>query len=767
MSVYTTDTESHLSTINSLLTEHGRKPFNPKSSEYVCHTSTIPLSTTIDAQYLRRRREKDAISLFHGETTEHPDIVCSKRSCMHMRSDNTRTNEKVPSNCPCLITRTSDGEALIPICWVTYIKSLNRNLVSRIDEDASSIVASAIMFCQDSEGIFDNRYSGNLRDALNVTGWGHVSSSNYLELMDCLYWYRTNKREYKLDRLIRKFHNSRGLFELRRALKQTLFTLDGLLIKKMIVFGPEMSSYRRIAQQTARLFRDLFSEYTASSRADLEPHMSGLSVYSELKDFCNTVKELWYKGTPEEKMSWLGYVFKNKALGAFFGGEMSRLSSYIRQTISLVNNHYTTSLAWIFRCTTLAQTRNLGYVPPHLAEVKFDEFRKTISRPVEEIDPAYDELIRAAVTQRFSRSEITPEFLRAPANDLERDLASTVLKKVNLDLKGTASLDHKVSEGGKLEDARLAIRRIIDNGWTVPVRDLETNEILSYIGAFDNEFDESWNRILFWYAYQMALNWLCERGLEDESFYYAFELPDGEEFSFDILMAAIVHIMEPGKVRNLIKGTGEFAWVLTPATKILQATLAMLPEHRAGLELSAHDWMHTRRISSDSDESRFIYDHRTGVRNDNVLQVFKDWTESTDYIGKRVGCAHLGAMMAYIGFPEAYGRMILKLIREPQPVEEVLKVRIRDSDETGGGNLSLLEEERLVWHSSVNEGFMMGMPVTKPVLHLIHVSELEVVREFLKRRDILIEEGSKAGPYRTNRVAIPRDASSFQGLYTI
>jgi hypothetical protein len=431
-----------------------------------------------------------------------------------------------------------------------------------------------------------------------------------------------------------------------------------------------------------------------------------------------------------------------------------------------VNSHYTTSLAWIFRCTTLAQTRNLGYLPAHLADEKFAEFRKTISRPVEAIDPEYDALIRVAVVSRFERSGITEGFLRDPKSDIEKELAGSVLKNINLDLKGTASVDHKVSEGGKLEDARKTIRLIIDNGWQVPVRDLEDNKILSYIGAFDNEFDESWNRLLFWFSYQVVLNWMCERGLQEEEYYYAFILPDGEELSEDVLRAAIVHIKEPGKARNLVKTTGEFAWFLTPSAKILQATLALLPEHRAGLELSAHDWIHTRRISGDSDESKFIYDSRSGVRNENILQVFKDWTESTDFISKRVGSAHLGAMMSYIGFPTAYGEMVLRMIREPQPVEEVIELRLLDVDETTPNGPRYKEVNRLKWHSYVNEGHMMGMPVTKPVLHLVHVSELEIAREFLRRREILVNEGSKAGSFRTNRVNIPRSVSGFQGRHS-
>lgn len=749
----TTD-QTHRSSINTLITEHGRKPFQPLRSEYVLHTSTIPLATTLDLQYARRKSKANRlVSLFHGETDEHPDVLCSKRSCMYLREDRSRCNEKVKSNCPCLTIQQSDGLPLSPICFLTYIKSLNRNLVGQIDEDAFRIEPSKIMFCQDSQGCFDNKYPGEIRDMLGVTGWGHISNINYLELMDSLFWYRTNKKQYKLDTLLRKVVDKRGLPYFKRILKQTLYTLDGLIVKKLVVFGPELGDYYRFAGQTARLFKDLFSEYAADSLADLPPEMENSSLYSEMKDHFNHCKEFFYKGTHEEKQSWLNWPFKNKGLGAFWGTEMRRLKAYIFQHVGTVDGPYTSSLAWIFRSTTFCQTRNLGYLPTHLSEIKFASFREAISRPVEKLGPENDRLIRMAVRNRFERSEVREGFLQHPEGDVENAIAQQVYSKINLDLKGSASIDHKIIEGGKLEDARLTIRRIIDYGWKVPVRSLETNEVLEWIMVTEGDYDERWNRILFWFSYQLALNWLCERGMEKEEYYVSFPLSDTEDYSDDILRASIVHIMEPGKARNLVKGTGLSAWFLTPAAKILQATLALLPEHRAGLELSAHDWVHTRRTSSESDESGFIYNQVGGTLNPGVSQVFKDWQESTDFIGKRVGAAHLSAMMDYIGFPQAYGEMVIKIIREPQPVTEVMKFAVETDGVSEG---TFREIERTSWISFVREGYMMGMPVTKVILHLIHVSELETAILFLRKRGIIIKEGFKHPPVRPDKVFLPR-----------
>lgn len=741
------DDFSHESSINSMITEYGRNQFQPQRSEYVCHASTIPLATTFDLLYARKRSGVKLVSLFHGDTAAEPYDRCSRKSCMYTKQDGSRTNEKVPYNCPCLEIRTVNGDKLRPICFIAYVRSLNHNLADIRDEAEKNIDASRILFCQDSQGIFDNKYPGAVRDILGVTGWGHISSRNFLEVMDLLYWYRINKGKLNLDKVMRAVHDQQGFVGMKRCIKQVLHTLNGLLHKKFIVFGPELSNYSDLAYQTAVLFRDLMIEYGEKPVDILDP---GITIYKELKEMFNFCKSSFYKGRQENRIEWLSWDFQAASVRVFFEKEFRRLKAFIYSRMSLQNSMYTESLAWFFRSTTFAQTRNLGYLPPVLAEVAFRKFRDIISRPLEDLSPENDRLIRVAVKERFQNASIPWKFLMEPLPGEEEILVNKIMLNIDLDLKDTASTDHKVSQGGKLEDARLVLRRIIDYGWEIPIRSLDDNSIVEILPPMLGQGEDDLNRALFWYSYQLMLNWFAERGLVSEELYYPFVLPTGKHYSQDMLRATIVHIMEPGKVRNLVKGTGEFAWFLTPAAKILQAVLALLPEHRAGLERAGHDWMHMKRVSAESDESGFIYDRDTGYTHESIRHIFKDWTESTDFIGKRVGAAHLGSMMDYIGFPKAYGELVLMAIREPQPVQEVTTYRyILDGSDEGG-----FESETNTWNGSIVEGYMMGMPVTKPILHLIHVSEREVTRVFLARRGITVIDGLK-GPsslYQQNRL---------------
>jgi len=606
------------------------------------------------------------------------------------------------------------------------------------------------MFCQDAQGIFDEHYPGAVRDVLGFDGWGHANEKNILDILDMLYWYRKSRHKNKCDLLIERIYRHSGLFTLRKVIKQTLHTINGLLCKKFMVFGPEISSYHGLADQTASIFLGLAEEYSG-----IEPDPDIVQPFVELKRIFNFTKEIFYKGTSTDSSSWLDWKFQNQHVREFFNLEFRALKATINSMKRLSDSDYTESPAWFFRSTTFCQTRNLGYLPPSQYDRAVMVFRDTVSRPVEDLDPELDHLIRVAVTDRLQESDIRPGFLDNPEGPEEKVLAEEVLSHIELDLKGTASFSHTVTQGGKLEDARVAIQRIRENNWSIPVRDLKTNEILSSI-SYDSDDEAHWNRLLFWYAYQISLNWCAQRGLLEEELYYSFLLPNEEEFELDVMESSIVHIMEPGKIRDLVKGTGEITWALTPAAKIFQAALALLPEHKAGLQLAAHDWAHSRRISSESDESGFIFDPETGKLRGDIVHIFKDWTQSTDYIGKRVGLAHLGAFAHFIGFPPAYFKLVTILIREPQPVREVSSMRMIIE----GNNQGSYTMERLEWNGSINEGFMMGMPITKVILHLIHVSERAIVKEFLRREGISLRPGFKGPKPYQEHVHIPRTVPS-------
>jgi len=655
---------------------------------------------------------------------------------MYVNSKNSRNHESIPINCPCLKVKDSNDEALKPRCFLAYVKSLGKQLLSE-SEDVESMNPNKVMFCQTHVGLFDNKYPGWLRDELRVTGWQHVKERHLEAALNSLYWFRKFSQRLKLGQLVAEAIDKLGIRQVRHVVAQAIHTINGVLIKKFMAFCPETVRYSDYAKQTAYLFRDLFRDYThplAYVDGNLvEPE--GLT-YSELKEFLNTVKATFHGASFERRKQWLEFEFKSVSLRRIFN-EMSRLKG-LTEVKYQQGVDYTESPAWIFRCTTLCQTRVMGYLPNCIAEVKRKQFRENISRPLE-IPPRENLLlIKKAVDEELSRAKVPREFLARPQWKERRvqQQFEHAIAAVELPLKGAASVDHYVREGGKVEDARQIINLAIDNKWKIPIRDLHDHEVKEHIvlSRADTHTASDYARPLFWISYTVILNHFVRKGFIKADYYPL--LVGDQEWNPDPMRASIVHISEPGKERNLTKSTGFLAWFLKPASKITQDTLAILPEHAAGLTASGHEWRHQKRISSLSDESHFIYDIYSGRVKDRVIHSFKDWTESTDFIGKLVGWAHLETLLTYIAFPEGYMRLVGMAILEPQPVTEVVALKNLDEE---------FEYVPVQWDGAIREGFMMGNPMTKTILHLIHVSERCVTRAILER--LSISEVVR-GPYR-------------------
>nr|UYL95395.1 MAG: hypothetical protein [Kunming Narna tick virus 2] len=726
----------------SALASHGGRKFSTAYSRYVIHTATIPLASTLDQGYLIT--DENCESYFHGyEAGEKVDVHCPLRSCMFVKANGARGRERLRANCPCGQVALENG-SMQPLCFLVYIRSLNRNLVGweQDGQPPENIDPQEIMFCQNSTGVFDNSYPGFLRDRIKLTGWGHVNDKNLIDVMKALYWYRKYSYQYKLDKKLRELMNRLGIRKTKHIVMQSVHTINSLLVKKMMAFSPEIEGYEPMAKHTAWAFRDLLEIYGMAPQWNaggqmVEP-LNGFA--QDAKNFSNFVKSTFHKEDRMTRLSITEWRASTKSFGGFFGTELKRLRAYVESVYSASGTDYTLSPAWIFRMTTLCQTRGLGYLPDAIAECRRQAFRTTVNRKPIAVEPEMMHLQSIAVKQRLA-SKIPPLILSGDRihslKDEEKEMFQEVFSRIAMPIKGSASLDTFVKDGGKIEDARHLLQLARENSWKVPVRDLSTHEIREYIqvsGAPEEMEDVS--RPLFWISYQLFLNHWSKRGRWDKEDYHPLYI-GGVEYAPNIMDAKIVHISEPGmKERNLTKSHAALAWFLTPGAKLAQATLAILPEHRAGLLESGHEWRHQKRISPLSDESGFIYDSRTGKVYSDIRHVFKDWTESTDFICKAVGYVHLRAFFDYVGFPPAYARLILLTIVEPQPVTEVVSVSQSGPDE---------QIEPVQWSGSINEGFMMGNPMTKPILHLVHESEHAVSILYLKRRGMRFVPSYKFG----------------------
>jgi len=614
-----------------------------------------------------------------------------------------------------------------------------------------TIDASEVMFCHDSRSILDNKYPALLVNQLGVSGFGHIKPHNLVRVLESTYWFRKYGAKYKLPALVQKcIDESKNFSRTLQCVKQALHTLNGFLVKKFMALGPEIISYKELHEKGTRVFRDLLIDYTIKSREQM-PNYVGVSIFEEAKNYFNYVKEYHCDNDLSKRLSILDYNFSCRSLGSFFGTELSRLRAFINVNRNAGLGDYTKSMAWSYRAVEICQTRNLGYLPQYIAREQAEAFHQVVTRPLEDLTEEQSSVIKKLVWDELKDAGIARNQLMRENPGFE----TLIKESVVLELKYTASVTTSVKNGGKVEDARHFLQIIRENGWRIPIRDLSTFEIIGQtplldIEAENNDSGINLSSILFWFALQVVVNFAVLRGLWDRTHFHFFKKKDGPQedlknlFVVDgILDAAVLLINEPGKGRKLVKSHPLLNWFLVPGSKLCQKILAQHPDHKAGLELGAHDWVHSKRISGDSLDASFMYVNGTGKVRDDIWFGYTDWTEATDRMAKRRGIAHLNAFFNYIGFPEFYGQLIAIMIREPQPVKEVVEKTSVDE---------YTEERYYVWKGYITEGFMMGNQMTKTLLHLCHASERMLAIKYLKDKDIEVLRDQNMLLYKTNHI---------------
>jgi len=374
-----------------------------------------------------------------------------------------------------------------------------------------------------------------------------------------------------------------------------------------------------------------------------------------------------------------------------------------------------------------------------------EEFRKGISRERKRVSVAKRKFI-----QRVAIRGVCKQIGRNCM--LTEKVIENLYSSIEMDIKLSASKDHTIREGGRLEDARTLLRLAIVNKWTIAKRSLEDLEERDTFIC--DTFTDNLAEPIFWISMQLGINYLIGCGLLDKKFKRDFWYinPDNdkrEAYALNPLECEIVHINETGKVRNLVKSRSILAWILSPGSKISQELLARLKEHESGLKAGAQGWAHTRRIGGETTESDFMYKHDGTVGR--IFHGFKDWKEATDFLSKDIGLAALDAFLTYVGFPRMYKRIILSLLNLPQPVVEARYVSVNED-----GDVHM--EPLLEYKANINDGFMMGNQFTKTILHLVHVVELETAKLRMKSMGLITKEVRKGEFKSTRAVTVPPES---------
>jgi hypothetical protein len=680
----------------SIMSDTGSLTTITDDTRFIVHTSTIPYANIMNVAF--------------KNTTNYIEHDISCENCMLGKYKLMPIQDK----CPCLDL----DESLHETCFLTFLKTI-KNYDYLEDEDYPVRNPKEFTFCKDSVNILSHKYPSTLRKITGVTGFHQIDDIDKLnKLFKTLYWFKFTTNPFQ------SFLRQRNDFiYLLRSIKQTIYTINGLLTKLFFIVCEY--NYKDVAIKTAKLFEDIMFDYMKKPNyidegTTVETVTKNESIMLELKDFHKHVKTYFNCLDYEKRINVFNYKFNFESLQEFFDLILNKLSDSYNRYFLQEGRDFSETLSWKFSMSLLLQTRSLGYLPQRVAFYQDQKYRSSISTVRENPTPEVTRMIEIAIKNEL--------LMYVPLNiynttdtlseDKYSDEALKALNNVDMPIKMAASYDTILAKGGKLEDCRLLIKFAIENDINIPVRDLKTNAIKEYFKATDTQ---SYSKIAFWLSYELAYEYLIIYAYKQKQRIPFIEPYEGFKFIFPIqkintfLHATILHIQEPLKQRNLTKSTSELTWFLTPGGKMLQEVLAKLPEHTVGLKYSSDAWKFQQQLHPHS-AGGFIF------KNDEVLSsrfVYSDWTEASDNINKKLGYHHLKAIMEYSAFPLAYRGMILHILLIPQPVKEVLQ----------DNNL-----DKVLFKGAIRNGFMMGNPITKSILHLLHVSELRIAKDFQWRK---------------------------------
>jgi hypothetical protein len=380
----------------------------------------------------------------------------------------------------------------------------------------------------------------------------------------------------------------------------------------------------------------------------------------------------------------------------------------------------------------------MGYLPEAISHFERIEFRKRLTEKTPLRTKESIQMVSRFLIDEIKENKLPENIFLDKKVDSE-EILKQMISHTDLVVKPTASINYTVENGGKIEDARQLYNMAYENKWKIPIYNMDTGEIREYmtLSNKDDEMEESYLVPIFWVSFQCIINFLIDKKILNPKYKYPFIFKNGEKFFYpkEIDLAEIVHISEPAKERNLIKSHSYLAWVLTPGAKLLQSYIAQHPSHKVGLLGSSHMWEHIKRCGPKNPETDFIYNSKGSIKP-GVLSFFEDWSRSTDFIDRHIGLALLKTLMDYTRFPRFYGGILQAIITLPQRVREKLS----------NGEY---------WTGIIYSGFMMGMPMTKVILHTHHLCEMGGVRYLLKKRGkVRIKSDRKPN---INSLGIPLD----------
>jgi hypothetical protein len=454
-------------------------------------------------------------------------------------------------------------------------------------------------------------------------------------------------------------------------LLELLKTVDGIFTQRYLCYPEEVWTWKRFDVFTLGNISSLLGDEFLDGR--LTPFGASIvTAYSQLKGFRKWFKEM---------------AHTNSLRTSLLAG-LKEQPSWCRQFANVYKRfELSTGQRREYLLGVLSQTRGCGTPPPLVILQAKQKFLLTISREPEPDTP----------TKRALRLAALEEVL----NSIPPEAFTGLSTKGRVTVTTSSCWEQTRREGGTTEE----IRRILQSaeaGDQIPVRDLDTGEVLKYVSP-DNF--SSTGELIFWSCLDHVLR----------------TPPD------DLKTAFLTVVKEPGKARSVTKARACLKIVLDLVSKICSEPLKKgIRSSQSGMGKSNHGWNLFLRLSSaELEDMVFHLDEREETpyeghveRTDTFAPLYvssTDYKEATDKLRHYVAADLGGAWMRKCGIP----RLLRAIVHKTCFVERRVYFYAAGVLETLGTKSPEMGEN--INFVTLRQGVLMGDPLTKPILHLVNV----------------------------------------------
>jgi len=192
----------------------------------------------------------------------------------------------------------------------------------------------------------------------------------------------------------------------------------------------------------------------------------------------------------------------------------------------------------------------------------------------------------------------------------------------------------------------------------------------------------------------------------DRCFHYTLrELNEGK--LPDILTVRSESVVEAGKVRLITVSEIHHAILLHPASHILLDVLKLVPSSASGVGAANHAFEFYKRLNHKNPRASFIFDKA------DLWILSSDLETATDYANPIITRIILAIFLGShcMGFPPYYTKVIMQLLTAPR----------------------LVIDEKTREEFVTTRGCLMGDPITKFVMHMLHLVASEIAAGYFDR----------------------------------